>query len=58
MSIKFVQFIGMNEPLLHEVFLDTLDMLKKEHAIFELWSAINPLFPQGGSKIIINFINK
>lgn len=52
MSIKFVQFIGMNEPLLHEVFLDTLDMLKKEHAIFELWSAINPLLPQGGRRLV------
>lgn len=52
MSIKFVQFIGMNEPLLHEVFLDTLDMLKKEHAIFELWSAINPLLPQGGRRLL------
>ena len=36
MSVKFDQFIGMNEPLLHEVFLDTLDMLKKGHAILEL----------------------
>lgn len=50
MSIKSVQFLGMNEPLLHEVFLDTPDMLKKEHAIFELWSAINPLLPQGGRR--------
>lgn len=49
----FVQFIGMNEPLLHEVFLDTLDMLKKEHAIFELWSAINPLLPQGGRRLLL-----
>ena len=49
---SFVQFIGMNEPLLHEVFLDTLDMLKKEHAIFELWSAINPLLPQGGRRLL------
>ena len=43
MSIKFVQFIGMNELLLNEVFLDTLEMLKKEHAIYELWSKVNPL---------------
>lgn len=43
MSIKFVQFIGMNELLLNEVFLDTLEMLKKEHAICELWSKANPL---------------
>ena len=49
---KFVQFLGMNEPLLHEVFLDTLDMLKKEHAIFELWSAMNPLLPQGGRRLL------
>lgn len=43
MSIKFVQFIGMNELLLNEVFLDTLEMLTKEHAIYELWSKVNPL---------------
>lgn len=28
------------------------DMLKKEHAIFKLWSAINPLLPQGGRRLL------
>ena len=43
LSIQFVQIISINRVLLNEIFLDTLEMLKKEHAIYELWSKVNPL---------------
>lgn len=39
LSIQFVQIISMNRVLLNEIFLDILEMLKKEHAINILYAS-------------------
>lgn len=39
LSIQFVQIISINRVLLNEIFLDTLEMLKKEHTINMLYAS-------------------
>ena len=43
LSVQFVQIIGIDRVLLNEIFLDTLEMLKKEHAINTLYASQNSI---------------
>lgn len=43
LSIQFVQIISINRVLLNEIFLDTLEMLKKEHTINTLYASQNSI---------------
>ena len=52
LSIQFVQIISINRVLLNEIFLDTLEMLKKEHTINILYASQNSI-NRGNNPIFI-----
>jgi hypothetical protein len=52
LSIQFVQIISINRVLLNEIFLDTLEMLKKEHTINILYASQNSI-NRGNNPILL-----
>lgn len=52
LSIQFVQIISINRVLLNEIFLDTLEMLKKEHTINILYTSQNSI-NRGNNPILL-----
>lgn len=52
LSIQFVQIISINRVLLNEIFLDTLEMLKKEHTINTLYASQNSI-NKGNNPILL-----
>lgn len=52
LSIQFVQIISINRVLLSEIFLDTLEMLKKEHTINTLYASQNSI-NRGNNPILL-----
>lgn len=52
LSIQFVQIISINRVLLNEIFLDTLEMLKKEHTINMLYASQNSI-NRGNNPILL-----
>ena len=52
LSIQFVQIISINRVLLNEIFLDTLEMLKKEHTINILYASQNSI-NRGNNQILL-----
>lgn len=52
LSIQFVQIISINRVLLDEIFLDTLEMLKKEHTINTLYASQNSI-NRGSNPILL-----
>lgn len=52
LSIQFVQIISINRVLLNEIFLDTLEMLKKEHTINILYASQNSI-NRGNNSILL-----
>ena len=52
LSIQFVQIISINRVLLNEIFLSTLEMLKKEYAINTLYASQNSI-NRGNNSILL-----
>ena len=52
LSIQFVQISSINRVLLNEIFLDTLEMLKKEYAINTLYASQNSI-NRGNNPILL-----
>ena len=52
LSIQFVQIISINRVLLNEIFLDTLEMLKKGHTINILYASQNSI-NRGNNPILL-----
>lgn len=53
LSIQFVQIISINRVLLNEIFLDTLEMLKKEHTINILYASQNSINRENNPILLI-----
>ena len=52
LSVQFVRIISIDRVLLDEIFLDTLEMLKKEHAVNTLYASQDSI--NGGDNPILS----